>query len=227
MQSVAIVEASYESLPIFPLPNFTMFPHTMTRLHVFEPRYRMMVAEALATDRLLVLVGLRTGWEKDYYGSPPVHEVGSLCKIVNHERLEDGRYTLFIHCVARVRLMTIHQLTPFRTAAVDVLDDEVVAGPELDETISRLIGCVRGLILHLGARGVELGKVITSTQKPEILTNRLATSLAADPADRQSLLETVDVRERAERLCDHAGDLLLRSAGLDGEFDSVETSQLN
>ena len=227
MQQVAIVEDSYESLPVFPLPNFAMFPHTMTRLHVFEPRYRMMTAEALATDRLMVLVGLRAGWEKDYYGSPPVHEVGSLCKIVNYERLEDGRYTLFIHCLARVRLTTIHQLSPFRTAAVDVMADEQADGPELDEMIGRLVSCVRGLILQLGERGVELGKVITSTRKPDILTNRLATSLAADPADRQRLLETVDVRERAERLCDHAGELLLHSAELDGGIGSVESSLLN
>ena len=227
MQRVAIVEDSYESVPVFPLPNFTMFPHTMTRLHVFEPRYRMMTAEVLATDRLMVLVGLRSGWEKDYYGSPPVHEIGSLCKVVNHERLEDGRYTVFLHCLARVRLVTIHQLTPYRTALVDVVPDEVAEGPELDDAVGRLVGCVRGLILQLGDRGVELGKVITSTRKPDILTNRLATTLAAEPADRQRLLETLDVRERAERLCDHAGELLLRSAELSGEPSSVEPSLLN
>ncbi len=110
---------------------------------------------------------------------------------------------------------------------VETIPDELDEGPELDDAVSRLVGCVRGLILQLGERGVELGKVITSTRKPEILTNRLATTLAADPGDRQRLLETLDVRERAERLCDHAGDLLLRSAELSGEDGGVESPLLN
>ncbi len=227
MQRVTIVEESYESVPVFPLPNFTMFPHTTNRLHVFESRYRMMTAEVLSDDRLMVLIGLRPGWEQDYYGSPPVHEIGSLCKIVNYERLEDGRYTVFLHCLARVRLVTIHQLAPYRTALVEVIPDKLDEGPELDEVLGRLVGCVRGLILQLGDQGVELGKVITSTRKPELLTNRLAKTLAVDPADRQRLLETLDVRERAELLCDHAGDLLLRSAELSGEGGNVESSLLN
>lgn len=228
MQKVAIVESAYESLPVFPLPNFAMFPHTMTRLHVFEPRYRLMTSEALSTDRLLVLVGLKDGWERDYYGSPPVHEIGSLCKIVNDERLEDGRYTLFLHCLARVRLRTIHQLTPYRTAQVEVVpDDETEDQHELDEVMVRLEGCVRGLILQLGDRGVDLGTVITSTRKPQILTNRLATALATAPADRQALLETTSVRERAEKLCEHAGDLLLRTTEFEDEAVAGDLSMLN
>jgi Lon protease-like protein len=227
MHRVPIVDSTYESLPIFPLPNFVLFPHTMTRLHVFEPRYRLMTAEALAGNRMMVLVGLKEGWEKDYYGSPPVYETGSLCKIVNDERLEDGRYTLFMHCVARVRLTTIHQLSPYRTAHVEVLPDELQEDTSLDETMTRLVGCVRGLILQLGERGVDLSTILTSTRKPDILTNRLATSLAVDPGERQHLLETTSVLSRAERLCEHAGDLLLRSTQLQHEIAGTDSSLLN
>lgn len=216
MQQVAIVESHYESVPVFPLPNFVLFPNTMTRLHVFEPRYRMLTADALSQDRLVVLVGLKPGWEEDYYGSPPVFGVGSLCKIVNEERLEDGRYNLFVHCVARVRVRTIHRLTPYRTAEVEVIPDHAAEDVEVvEDAVGRLVSCVRGLILELGEQGVVLSSVLTSTRKPDILTNRLAAALATEPEHKQALLETTSVQARAERLTDLSGELLLRSSELD------------
>lgn len=211
MHRVAIVDDHYDSLPVFPLPNFVMFPHLVTRLHVFEPRYRLMTAESLSTHRLIVLVGLKDGWEDDYYGSPPVHEVGSLCKVINDERLADGRYNLQLHCLARVAIRTIHRLQPFRMAEVDVLPDEFGDEHLRTESVARLVSCIRGLILHLGEHGSVLANVLNRTRKHDILTNRLAHVLATDAEQRQSLLEVTDITERAERLTDVAGDLLLRA----------------
>lgn len=227
MLEVPIVEPNYEALPVFPLPNFVIFPNTMTRLHVFEPRYRLMASDALATQRLIVLVGLKPGWEADYYGSPPVHEVGSLCKIVNDERLEDGRYNLFVHCLARVQITTVHRLMPYRTAAVTVRPDHGFDAGRMDDAMQRLTSVVRGLILKLGEHGAQLGSVLAATRKPTILTNRLAAALASDPADRQRLLETLDPVERAERLTDLAGELLLRVDQPEVEIEGLDFSMVN
>ncbi len=214
MQSIAIVDERYESLPVFPLPTFVLFPQTTTRLHVFEPRYRMLVSDALATNRLLVLVGLKPGWEDNYYGSPPAHEFGSLCRIVNEERLEDGRYNLYVHCLARVRLRTIHQLQPYRTAEVEVIDDSLDEPVALEAAIERLTSTVRGLMLQRGDHAALLAAALSSSKKPGILTHRLAAVLAFEPTIRQQLLETPSPLQRAERLCDIAGDLLLRTTEL-------------
>ena len=227
MHRVAIVQDEYESLPVFPLPNFVMFPHLVTRLHVFEPRYRLMTAEALSTHRLIVLVGLKDGWEDDYYGSPPVHEVGSLCKIINDERLPDGRYNLQLHCVARVAIKTIHRLTPFRTASVEVLPDDFGDDVPRDEAIARLVSCIRGLILHLGEHGAVLANVLNRTRKHDILTNRLAHVLATDATQRQSLLEVTNITERAEKLTDVAGELLLRATDTNTHEGQVDPAIIN
>ena len=227
MHRVAIVDDQYESLPVFPLPNFVMFPHLVTRLHVFEPRYRLMTAEALSTHRLLVLVGLKDGWEDDYYGSPPVHEVGSLCKIINDERLPDGRYNLQLHCVARVSIKTIHRLTPFRTASVEVLPDEFGDDANRSEAVARLVSCIRGLILHLGEHGTVLANVLNRTRKHDILTNRLAHVLATDAQARQQLLEVTDIAQRAERLTDVAGELLLRATETTSSDGHVDPAIVN
>src|SRR5213596_3395375 len=83
-----------ELLPLFPLPNVVLFPNVFLPLHIFEPRYREMVADALASDRLIGMVLLRPGWERDYEGRPPVYPIGCSGVITHAERLHDGRYDI-------------------------------------------------------------------------------------------------------------------------------------
>src|SRR5437763_9199059 len=90
---------------LFPLPNVVLFPHVMLPLHIFEPRYRQMTADALAGDRLLALVLLRPGWEADYEGRPLLHAMACLGKIVADQRLPDGRYNLLLRGLCRGRLV--------------------------------------------------------------------------------------------------------------------------
>src|SRR5207237_9984441 len=81
-------------LPLFPLPNVVLFPNVFLPLHIFEPRYREMIADALAADRMIGMVLLRPGWESDYDGRPPVYRVGCSGVITHADRLPDGRYTI-------------------------------------------------------------------------------------------------------------------------------------
>lgn len=227
MLDVPIVQPRYDAVPIFPLPSFAIFPNTMTRLHVFEPRYRLLTAEALASSRLIVLVGLNEGWEGDYYGSPPTHNIGSLCKIINEERLDDGRYNLYVHCLARVQLTQVHRLMPYRVASVQVLPDLQCDPAVLDETTARLLSTVRSLVVKLGDNGAPLGQILGSTRKPILLANRLAAVLAHEPAERQRLLEDTNPLTRIERLADLAGDLLLRADFPEIDFGQVDLSVVN
>src|SRR6476661_7551383 len=86
---------------LFPLPNLVFFPQVVQGLHIFEPRYRKMTADALSGDQLLTLVLLR---EEDGDG-PDIAEIGCLGRIIHHERLPDGRYNLRLRGLARVRLV--------------------------------------------------------------------------------------------------------------------------
>src|SRR5215510_11390422 len=86
---------------LFPLPNLVFFPHVMQPLHIFEPRYRQMTADALAGDRLIALVLPTPGWEADYAGRPAIHPVVCLGQVVTEQRLEDGRYNLLLRGLTR------------------------------------------------------------------------------------------------------------------------------
>src|SRR5436305_13236721 len=98
------------SVRLFPLPNLVMFPYVIQPLHIFEPRYRRMTADALEDDRLLALVLLRPGWEENYHDRPPIHPVAVIGVISNEERLADGKYNLVLHGLRRVRI--VEELPP-------------------------------------------------------------------------------------------------------------------
>src|SRR5580765_5377799 len=93
-------------LPLFPLPNVVLFPNVFLPLHIFEPRYREMVADAIAGDRVIGIVLLRSGWEHDYEGRPPVYSVGCNGVITHFERLADGRYNIILRGVERFRIVS-------------------------------------------------------------------------------------------------------------------------
>ena len=79
------------SIPIFPLPTVVLFPNVFLPLHIFEPRYRQMVAESLAGDRIIGMVLLKPGYEDDYEGAPPIYATGCSGLITHAEQLEDGK----------------------------------------------------------------------------------------------------------------------------------------
>ncbi|HTQ39541.1 MAG TPA: LON peptidase substrate-binding domain-containing protein [Pirellulales bacterium] len=109
---------------LFPLPNLVMFPHVMQPLHIFEPRYRAMLEEALAGDRLFALCLLSPGWETDYEGRPPVHPVACLCRVATHHVTEQGTYNVLVWGLRRIKI--VRELPPtklFREAEVTLLDD--------------------------------------------------------------------------------------------------------
>jgi Lon protease-like protein len=109
---------------LFPLPNLVLFPGVVQGLHIFEPRYRQMTADALAGDGLITLVALRPGWERDYEGRPAIESVGCLGRIVWHERLIDGRYNLRLRGLARVRILEeVPSDRLYRVARVEVIPE--------------------------------------------------------------------------------------------------------
>lgn len=90
---------------LFPLPNLVLFPHAVQGLHVFEPRYRQLMADALADDATFALALLDSGWEEDYEGHPPVEPVACLGRVGWYEKLPDGRFNLKLRGLSRVRLV--------------------------------------------------------------------------------------------------------------------------
>src|SRR5919108_52991 len=108
-----------ELLSLFPLPNVVLFPNVFLPLHIFEPRYRQMVADALDGDRIIGMVLLRPGWEGNYEGRPAVYPVGCAGLITHAERLPDGRYDIVLQGLEKFRILDEDNSRSYRIATVD------------------------------------------------------------------------------------------------------------
>jgi uncharacterized protein len=93
-------------IPIFPLPNVVLFPSALLPLHIFEPRYRAMVVDALDSERLIGMVMLRPGWESHYDRTPEVYPVGCAGFITHADRMPDGRFNIMLQGMEKFRIVS-------------------------------------------------------------------------------------------------------------------------
>jgi len=188
---------------LFPLPNVVLFPGVMLPLHIFEPRYRQMVADAIESDRLITMVLLKPGYEDDYERSPPIHEIGCLGQIIHHEFQDDGRSNLILRGLTRVRIDSEeYNDRLYRTARVSILEDEYPPdGPDaVAEPVRRVLDSMVEILTLVGRSG-DAKKIATASEVPAGRICDLACHcLGFDITVKQTLLTEQRVASRAETL---------------------------
>ena len=184
-------------LPIFPLPNLVFFPNTRLPLHVFEPRYRQMITDAMETDKRFGIVLLRPGWETDYFGAPAVHGCGTLGTIEQAVPLDDGRFNILVRGDVRFRIVGEVEKTPYRTARV-IVQPEVNRRAE-DAYAQRewLADLAQQYLKYLPD---QMAVPEIETVGLDALTNALIMSLNLEVEEKQKLLEVDDLIGRAEKI---------------------------
>ena len=191
-------------LPIFPLPNVVLFPNVFLPLHIFEPRYREMVADALATDRLIGMALLRPGWERDYEGRPPIYPIGCSGVITHADRLPDGRYNIVLRGLDRFRIVEEDADRSYRRASIEPLPEPRLAQEDrahLRTCRARLEVMLTAATERGGAGAARSGEPkMPTAMSDEDLVNALAQYLDLEPLEKQALLERPDVRSRATSL---------------------------
>lgn len=203
--------AELERLPVFPLPNTVLFPHTFLPLHIFEPRYRVMIKQALSEGGGLGLAMLKTTQEEPEDGRPPVFSIGGAGRIVHHTELADGRYMILLRGLTRVKLEAekTTQDEPFRRFTVSPLDEKEMPLAAGKEAMKTLQNCVNQLAVNMSEGGAELLKAVALAQAPGELSDLLASALIGEPELQQSLLEQLDVNKRVDRIVATMAELLL------------------
>jgi len=185
------------TIPLFPLPNVVLFPNVCLPLHIFEPRYREMVAEALDADRIIGMVLLRPGWEGEYEGRPPIYEVGCAGLITHAERHADGRYNLVLRGLQKFKVREEDHSRRYRVAAVDPILERL---PDSDRPIitaeRRRLEAL--LVPQPAGRGVD--PKMPPSMPDEELVNALAQCLDLETVEKQALLERDGLVERCRSL---------------------------
>jgi Lon protease-like protein len=194
---------------LFPLPGVLLFPHAVLPLHIFEPRYRQMTEDALAGDKLVTIVQPRPREAEADEGEPPLEEVACLGKILNQQRLPDGRFYYLLLGLKRVRLLReVAAPTLYRQAEAELIDDEEPAGP-VEPRRTELIHLFRSIAAREEALDPDLARLLASSPPLGMLTDIIAHALGLPPAMKQAFL----IERRVDRRADGLLALLRKAAG--------------
>jgi Lon protease-like protein len=183
---------------LFPLPNVVLFPHVMLPLHIFEPRYRQMTADSLATDRLIAMVLLKSGWEEQYESTPAIHDIGCLAKILTDQKLEDGRYNMLVRGLSRARIAEELQTDRlYRIARVELLSDIDLAGPDSSSKLRRrLARLARKWFSDMGGDFQQFETLFTEELPLGTIGDLLSFVLPLSQEFKQKLLGQTNVERR-------------------------------
>ena len=200
---------------LFPLPNLVLFPYAMQPLHIFEPRYRELLEDALSDNKLIAMALLSPGWQADYEGRPPVEPVVCIGEVASHARLEDGRFNIILRGVCRARIISeLPAQRPFRLAGVQVLEDHFPAEGEAERPalMRRLLELFRRLVPKMAPLATEMEQLENDTMQLGILTDIAAFHFALPIALKQELLSECNVDRRAACLIQRLEDLAAEGA---------------
>jgi uncharacterized protein len=187
------------TIPLFPLPNVVLFPNVCLPLHVFEPRYREMVADTLDADRIIGMVLLRPGWEGEYEGRPPIYGVGCAGLITHAARTEDGRYNVVLRGLQKFKVQEEDHSRRYRIASVEPIL-EPVAEPDRATIAVERRRLEALLVPQPLGRGVD--PKMPPSMPDEELVNSLAQYLDLEMVEKQALLERDGLVERCKSLID-------------------------
>ncbi len=214
----AALERACAALKVFPLHGVAVLPGTPTPFHVFEPRYRALVEDALHGDRILAVPGL-VSKEGAHQLHPPLLTVAGACIIEEDERYDDGRYDIVVRGVARVRLLDeLPPTSPYREFRAEILED--VWPPAGPAALESALESIRQLVYELSTRlppesgASALAEAVAQMRDASQIADLISAAVISERAARQRVLEELDVARRLERVIEEiAGVVLVLSRG--------------
>jgi Lon protease-like protein len=177
-------------IPVFPLPNTVLFPRTFLPLHIFEPRYRVMILDVTEGDGLLV-VSRKVG--RDF------EEIGTVGRVSDLTTLDDGRFNLVLEGLERVSMDEVECDTPYRQVRIEPRPEHPGAEDPgvLEQSKLELLATLT-LLLSTARPGLP---VVLDQRSPfEVLLNDACSSLPIEAPLRQRLLAADDLLARQREL---------------------------
>lgn len=208
-RAVRLNSLSTRRISIFPLPGAILYPGLQLPLHIFEPRYKAMVSDALARDRRIGMIQPQRPTE-----DAPLYAIGCLGKIEEVEALDDGRFNLVLEGEARFRILReLDVTTLFRQVEAELIEEPV------DEVLAPIerAGFEREARRFAAAQGYAVDWESVARLDDVSLINGVSQIAPFDLAAKQALLETPDLSTRCELMV----QLMQFFAKRDGDEDRV------
>lgn len=190
-----------EVIPVFPLPNVVFFPEIFLPLHIFESRYREMIADASKNEQCVGIALLKEGWEKEYHGNPPIFSLGCVGRIKTIRQFPDGRSNIILEGLCRYEIQEEFFETSYRLARITLQPKDAFCSLENTLLRSNLISLATKYLR--GMQASDLCKLITAQPLTDgVLVNSLCSCLDLTPLEKQFLLESCNLLQQARRLID-------------------------
>jgi Lon protease-like protein len=208
---VRLMTGALLRVPVFPLAGALLFPRGQLPLHIFEPRYRAMVRDALDGDRLIAMVQPKGG-----AGTSDLFDIGCIGRIEGCEELEDGRFNIVLEGLGRFRIAREARVeTPYRQVDADRagFDDD-----EEDEPlgIAHRAEIEREARAYADSLGYAVDWESVARLDDEMLVNGIAQIAPLDVGSKQALLEAPDLLARADLLVQFMRFQRMAPGGADG-----------
>ena len=196
----AIVAEFPKVVPVFPLSGVVLFPGATLALHVFEPRYRAMVSDALRGDRLIASALLSACTREEYAERPPFHDPVCVGRMVRHEPLPDGRSNITLVGVATGRVREAVDGKPYRRARVEARPEDASTGAGFRERLERAFRRAGTGAPSLAELEGKLVEVAGEAMLPAALVNACAFASPILPGDKLGLLAQATLTLRLDAL---------------------------
>ena len=222
---IKISNESFQNVPVFPLKNVQLFPHTILPLNIFEPRYLAMIDYALDNDHLITIGDTHFEPHKTTDGiessdldcnSPAIRPILGAGVIIAVNKSDAQRYQILVQGVTRVMMLEeLEQTMPFRQVSAEILPDEDSDPKQLFQIEDQL----RSLLGHFAeeneSKAEALYDLLKTAPNAEVLSHMIGANLISSSSLRQDLFEELNPSRRLEMIYKHIGDLLLRSESED------------
>lgn len=179
-------------LSIFPLTGAVLFPGLQLPLHIFEPRYRALVGDALVRDRRIAMIQ-----PKQPTDGAPLYSIGCVGRIGEIEAMEDGRYNLVLEGQSRFKIVReLDVASAFRQVEAELIEDDE------DEALSfaQRGGFEQEAREFAELQGYNVDWDSVKRLDDQSLINSVSQIAPFDPASKQALLEANSLAERCELL---------------------------
>lgn len=195
------------SCPIFPLPNFVMFPAVGNEFIIFEPRYLDMINYINDKEKFITMALLKSGWESDYENAPKIYNIGTLGFVSEIEEIEDNKFKIILMGVDKVQINETEQTHSFRIGATTSLNEittTTIEEGKCDILITRFYELLKNVDDTLP---FDLFPNIEASL--EMLVNLICMAMPIPVEEKQKLLELPEIGLRYEVLLQF----------IDGEID--------
>src|SRR5688572_21131151 len=183
------------TLPILPIRNIVVFPGTVMPLNVGRPKSKALLDEVMPGEKMIGVVTQRNPDVEDP-ALDDLHQVGVVCMILKLFKLPDGNQSIIVHGLTRFRLKSITGTDPYAVGEIEILEDSLVESPSLEALVQSVRTQANRVIELSPNTPDEAAQVLNSITNPGALADFLAANLQADTADKQLLLEELDVEKR-------------------------------